>query len=229
MILSRLMEQMLNDEIQALENIGSHTLFFRITKRSFDIAICILLMPVLMFMSFALIFLNIFLNKGKVYFVQKRMDATKGAISDREYSSFIASVPNLMQTEEGYRSLLNLMERANTAAVLRSEHLRSAAMSEGSSKQSVYKARQEWNNFRRNFPLGMIPSKSMTEVWGDYNKPDFNKDNMVFSVLGPDGTRQLTTYKDIVEGGRNSRDNLTAHSSIKRAFEKFDAVYVPLM
>ena len=162
-------------------------------------------------------------------FVQKRMDATKGAISDREYSSFIASVPNLMQTEEGYRSLLNLMERANTAAVLRSEHLRSAAMSEGSSKQSVYKARQEWNNFRRNFPLGMIPSKSMTEVWGDYNKPDFNKDNMVFSVLGPDGTRQLTTYKDIVEGGRNSRDNLTAHSSIKRAFEKFDAVYVPLM
>ena len=73
MILSRLMEQMLNDEIQALENIGSHTLFFRITKRSFDIAICILLMPVLMFMSFALIFLNIFFNKGKVYFVQKRM------------------------------------------------------------------------------------------------------------------------------------------------------------
>lgn len=162
-------------------------------------------------------------------FVEKRMDATKGAISDREYKSFIASVPNLMQTPEGYKAVLDYMERANTAAVLRSEHLRNAAFSEVSSKQSVYEARKEWNNFRRDFPLGTLTPKAMTDVWGDYNKSVFDKNNMVFSVIGPDGTRQLTTYKDIVEAGKNSIDRLTSASSIKRAFEKLGAVYVPIM
>lgn len=46
---------------------------FRLVKRLFDLTICFLLLPILIFTSIILILLNLFYNKGPLYFFQKRM------------------------------------------------------------------------------------------------------------------------------------------------------------
>ena len=46
---------------------------FWIFKRGSDISISILLLPLLILISIILLFLNIFYNKGTLYFIQKRM------------------------------------------------------------------------------------------------------------------------------------------------------------
>jgi lipopolysaccharide/colanic/teichoic acid biosynthesis glycosyltransferase len=47
--------------------------FFWKAKRFFDIAVCIILIPMLFMITGLLIFFNIFYNKGSVFFIQKRM------------------------------------------------------------------------------------------------------------------------------------------------------------
>jgi lipopolysaccharide/colanic/teichoic acid biosynthesis glycosyltransferase len=44
-----------------------------ILKRTFDLLLCLLLIPLLILLTIMIFFLNIFLNKGTVYFIQKRM------------------------------------------------------------------------------------------------------------------------------------------------------------
>ena len=46
---------------------------FWIGKRLFDLLFCIFLLPLLLIISLGLLFLNIFFNKGSVFFIQKRM------------------------------------------------------------------------------------------------------------------------------------------------------------
>jgi len=46
---------------------------YGVFKRLIDILISIALMPFLLFITFALFFLNVFFNKGKIFFIQKRM------------------------------------------------------------------------------------------------------------------------------------------------------------
>ena len=47
--------------------------FFWGFKRTFDLAMCFFLLPFLMFVTFMILFLNLFFNKGSVFFIQKRM------------------------------------------------------------------------------------------------------------------------------------------------------------
>jgi lipopolysaccharide/colanic/teichoic acid biosynthesis glycosyltransferase len=46
---------------------------FRLFKRSLDLAVCCLLLPMLIFTSIILLLLNLRYNKGPLYFFQKRM------------------------------------------------------------------------------------------------------------------------------------------------------------
>ena len=64
---------MTNRKMLQTENnlLGSRS--FRLTKRLFDILTCVMLFPFLLFFTFFLFFLNVFFNKGKIYFIQKRM------------------------------------------------------------------------------------------------------------------------------------------------------------
>lgn len=158
-------------------------------------------------------------------FVKQRLDATKGAVSDREYKSFLASVPGLLQTPEGYKQVLDYMERISTAAIIKGNHLENAVYSDDP-RTEAKKAREDWANFSRDFPLGSLDSKAMSPAFQDYIKPGFNKENMAFSIIGPDGKQRITTYKEIVAAGREK--GRSAALSIKTAFEKFGAQYIPM-
>ena len=46
---------------------------FRAIKRLFDILMCLMLFPLFLFVTFILFLFNAFFNKGKIYFIQKRM------------------------------------------------------------------------------------------------------------------------------------------------------------
>ena len=159
-------------------------------------------------------------------FVRPRMEATKGAISDREYESFLASVPGLLSTPEGYKAVLDFMERASTAAVLKGDSIESAINGENP-RASAKAARDQWTKFSSDFPLGSIPSKAMTEIWGDYGKEGFNKDNMKFTVTTPDGSLKQTTYKEIVTQAR--KRNIPSSLAIKQAFRDYGVTYIPMI
>ena len=51
----------------------SNIYIYAVIKRLIDILISIALMPLLLFITGALFFLNAFFNNGKIYFIQKRM------------------------------------------------------------------------------------------------------------------------------------------------------------
>ena len=159
-------------------------------------------------------------------FVRPRMEATKGAISNREYESFLASVPGLLSTPEGYKAVLDFMERASTAAVLKGDSIESALGTE-TPRASAKAARDQWTKFSSDFPLGSIPSKAMTEIWGDYGKEGFNKDNMKFTVTTPDGSLKQTTYKEIVTQAR--KRNIPSSLAIKQAFRDYGVTYIPMI
>jgi hypothetical protein len=158
-------------------------------------------------------------------FVKQRLDATKGAVSDREYQSFLASVPGLLDEKEGYKQVLDYMERISTAAILKGNHIENAINSDDPRTASK-KAREEWAKFSRDFPLGSLPSNTMSPIFQDYIKSGFNKENMAFSIIGKDGKEQITTYKTIVEEGR--KKGRSAPLSIKTAFETWGAQYIPM-
>jgi lipopolysaccharide/colanic/teichoic acid biosynthesis glycosyltransferase len=46
---------------------------FWINKRIFDILLCLLLLPLLFIIGINLLFLNLFFNQGRLFFIQKRM------------------------------------------------------------------------------------------------------------------------------------------------------------
>ena len=53
-------------------NVSNNNTYW-IFKRIFDIVMCFLLLPLMIFFTILLFFLNIFLNRGSIYYVQKRM------------------------------------------------------------------------------------------------------------------------------------------------------------
>lgn len=157
-------------------------------------------------------------------FVKVRMEATKGAITEREFDTFIASVPNLMQTEEGYISVLKTLERANTAAVLRAQHVEKHM----ESKASVRKAKDEWRSFSNQFPLGSLSNEAMTAAFNDFVKPEFSKDKMMFSYINENGNLVQSSYADIARSAR--KNGLSPQLVFKRLFDDPDAEtrYIPL-
>ena len=52
--------------------ISNNTFFWKF-KRIFDLSICVLLLPILFIIMIILLFLNIFFNKGTIFYIQKRM------------------------------------------------------------------------------------------------------------------------------------------------------------
>ena len=55
------------------KKINLQTYSFKFTKRIIDIFTCIFLIPLLVLITCMLLFLNFFFNKGKIFFLQKRM------------------------------------------------------------------------------------------------------------------------------------------------------------
>ena len=62
-----------SEKIIFKKNFMSQNYLFWVYKRSFDLFICTILLPLFVFTTFILIFLNMLYNKGPVFFIQKRM------------------------------------------------------------------------------------------------------------------------------------------------------------
>ena len=156
-------------------------------------------------------------------FVKVRMAATKGAITEREFATFIASVPNLLQTTEGYKQVLDTMERANTAAVLKASYIESNI----GTRKTAKEARDKWSSFSNKFPLGSLSSEAMTTVFSESTNPNFKAENLVFSYMDPESKERVkTTYGEISRAAR--RNGIAPIVALKRLFDKRKAQHVQL-
>jgi lipopolysaccharide/colanic/teichoic acid biosynthesis glycosyltransferase len=59
-------------KMESLQNLKNNKLFW-FNKRMFDVIISLFLLPLLCTIAIILIFLNLFFNQGKLFFIQKRM------------------------------------------------------------------------------------------------------------------------------------------------------------
>ena len=101
-------------------------------------------------------------------FVRKRLDATKGAISDKEMDSFIASVPNLLQSEGGYGKLIEQMESLNERAIMYGASLRKARIAEDPS-QAILNVQDTWDRFTSDFKYTtFMPPEEQRKLWNFY-------------------------------------------------------------
>lgn len=105
-------------------------------------------------------------------FVRKRLDATKGAISDKEMDAFIASVPNLLQTEGGYRKLIEQMESINERAIMYAASLRRARIAENPS-EAIVNVQDTWDRFTSDFKYTtFMPPEEQRKLWNFYLQKD---------------------------------------------------------
>ena len=157
-------------------------------------------------------------------FVRPRMEATKGAITEREFDVFMASVPNLLQTEGGYKQVLRYMERAATAQILLSNHL-SENMQSGKKARA---ARRQWDSFSRQFPTVGLSTIAMTDLWKDFKKDGFDKNKAQFEFDHPNGQeRVIQTYEQIVSLAAARERPISPTEQLRRLFEERNAAYVP--
>jgi len=157
-------------------------------------------------------------------FVRPRMEATKGAITEREFDIFMASVPNLLQTEGGYKQVLRYMERAATAQILLSNHL-SENMQSGKKARA---ARRQWDSFSRQFPTVGLSTIAMTDLWKDFKKDGFDKNKAQFEFDHPNGQeRVIQTYEQITKLAARRKPPISTVEQLRRLFEGRNAAYVP--
>ena len=156
-------------------------------------------------------------------FVRPRMEATKGAITEREFDIFIASVPNLLQTEGGYKQVLRYMERAATAQILFSNHL----LENMESGKKARAARTQWESFSRQFPMVGLSTIAMTDLWKDFKKDGFDKNKAQFEFDHPNGQeRVIQTYEQITKLAAGRKPPISTVEQLRRLFEGRNAAYV---
>ena len=155
----------------------------------------------------------------------KIMDATKGAISDREMKAFVASVPNLLQTPEGYKKVLDYMEKANILTVIRANGL-SQAFSTNDVKDNAFKFKRDFAAFTRVFSPNLdIPATELDTLWQAYSENKMSPENITFSFLNPTtGQSTKATFGDLKKQAKDK--NLTMDNLINTLFTNFNASVV---
>ena len=132
-------------------------------------------------------------------FVKTRLAATKGAISDKEFDTFIASVPNLLQSEGGYLKLLNQMESMNERAIMKGMALREARVAENPTA-AINNIEKSWDKFSSDFKYStFMPPEEQRKLWNLYLEKDGKVDRgeEVTFVLSADGKQGTLTYNDL--------------------------------
>ena len=152
-------------------------------------------------------------------FVVERLQGTKGAISDAEFKTFQASVPNLMQTPGGYAKLLNRMEAMAQRRIMYG-NLIEENMPKG--KEAVTKATKVWKKFIADFPsLTYMPADQQAVLWDEYQKTNgkINKNDVQFTMNTPNGLAGVT-YGDMVSLA--SKHNKTIYELIEDRYANPD-------
>ncbi len=148
-------------------------------------------------------------------FVVERLQGTKGAISDAEFKTFQASVPNLMQTPGGYGKLLNRMEAMAQRRIMFGT-LVEENMPKG--KPAVTKANRVWKKFITDFPsITYMPADQQTILWNEYQKTNgkINKNKVQFTMNTPAGLVGIT-YGDMLSLA--TKHNKTVYELIEERY-----------
>jgi len=134
-------------------------------------------------------------------FVRKRLAATKGAISDKEFTTFIASVPNLLQTTGGYLTLLNQMESLNERAIMKGTALREARVSDNAA-EDINKVEKTWDKFSSDFVYStFMPPEEQRKLWNFYltQKGKVNRGDDVVFIFSSGDQQGSLTYNDLAK------------------------------
>lgn len=134
-------------------------------------------------------------------FVRKRLAATKGAISDKEFTTFIASVPNLLQTEGGYLKLLNQMESINERAIMKGMALREARVSDNAA-EAINNVEKTWDKFSSDFVYStFMPPEEQRKLWNFYlaQEGKVNRGDDVVFIFSSGGQQGSLTYNDLAK------------------------------
>lgn len=152
-------------------------------------------------------------------FVRKRLAATKGAISDKEFTTFIASVPNLLQTPGGYLKLLNQMESINERAIMKGMALREARVSDNAAND-INKVERVWDKFSSDFKYStFMPPEEQRKLWNIYLEKNGkinprNDISFTVSLAGEDPVQM--SYGEIVREA--ARFNQTVSSYLSSSY-----------
>lgn len=136
-------------------------------------------------------------------FVKERLAATKGAISDKEFETFIGSVPNLLQTVDGYKQVLGFMERmAKLKAVKAGEfrNLRADLIERKKSARDVENFKKKWDDFTFAFPVTDISPDVYQDMWNAYKNNNLNAVKITVPPSALTGDKPVTyTYQDVAK------------------------------
>ncbi len=152
-------------------------------------------------------------------FVRTRLAATKGAISDKEFTTFIASVPNLLQTPGGYLKLLNQMESMNERAIMKGMALREARVADNPTK-AINKIEKNWDKYSSDFKYStFMPPEEQRKLWEIYLDKDGKvnpRNDISFTVSRQGQDPIIMSYGEIVKEA--ARYDQTAASYIAGSY-----------
>lgn len=158
-------------------------------------------------------------------FVKARLAATKGAISNREFETFIASVPSLVQTADGYKEILKFMDRTAKLSLVKAAEYRNLraglAEKDGTKLSDINNFENNWNKFSGQFPILEMRPDNYQQVWNAYKEGRLNDISLVRIV---DNKPVRYSYMDIIrEGKKNGKD---PYITIKRFLKADDSAYL---
>jgi hypothetical protein len=150
-------------------------------------------------------------------FVIKRMEATKGAITEREFDTFMASVPNLLQSAAGYKRLLNYMNSVNERAIMYSEAMRDVLTFSGNkAQQDATELRSVWGKFTADFPLAtFMPPSEQKKLFDFYRSKEgkVNRGDDVVFTFSADSSSGPITYNQLsqraAKAGKTTQQYIT--------------------
>lgn len=136
-------------------------------------------------------------------FVTGRLAATKGAISDAEFKAFLASVPGLMTSKEGYISMLNFLEKAAVRAEIKGNYFRMDIPAEAGAND-YKRADRMWDVFISQFPAGNentagIPKDELRQMWNQFRIKNTNEKGLPkqqITALDPKQVNFFATNED---------------------------------
>ena len=143
------------------------------------------------------------INAFQQDFVTSRLNATKGSISDAEFKAFLASVPGLMTSKEGYISMLNFLEKAAVRAEIKGDYFRMDIPSEAGTND-FKRADKMWTVFSSQFPAGDentagIPKDELRQMWEQFRAKNTNEKGLPkqqITALDPKKVNFFATNED---------------------------------
>tara|TARA_B100001094_G_scaffold322441_1_gene371776 strand:+ start:13 stop:1365 length:1353 start_codon:yes stop_codon:yes gene_type:complete len=178
-------------------------------------------------------------------FVRERFEATKGAISDKEFQEFLASVPNLLMEDDGYKIVVTKLRNLTAAKLAMINEARSIASdfgpdSEETARKRYSEAKKLFGRSRKTFQFfdgfdvqNMSPEQTqlITKILSDnisldddkINR-DFWNDRISYVATKTDGATAILSYKELkdiwLDGRNRGKTKLSFKNWTRQKFSK---------